>query len=612
MEDNVETPEVENEEILQRLVDTFEDFETTTATSRKETELDRDYYDGKQWTEDEIRALQARKQPVITINRIKPKIDFLLGMERQNRTDPKAYPRTPQHDQAANAASDALRYIADNNDFDQLSSECFESLLIEGTEAAEIYAEKKGDSIEIGIASYQWDRIWWDIHSRKRDFSDAKVKGITLWMDLNDAKEKWKGKDEILESAFESSQSIDDTYEDTPRTLWSSKAGKRERIRINMACFKEEGVWFYAYYVKNGFLTDPKPHPYKDEHGDPECPLEFQSAYVDRDGFRYGVVRPLRDIQDEINKRRSKSLHLLNSRNVIMENGAVQDIYKAKQELAKPDGIVEVNPQFRFELQNMSDLTAGQFQLMQESKNEIDSVGANPLQGKTETGSGRAFMAKQQAGQMELGPVFDSHRAFKRRIYRQIWNRVRQYWTEQRWVRITDDERNIRFVGLNKPITMADQIKEQFGEIPKQFINDPRLNQQIGMENPIAEMDMDIIIEESPDVINIQQEQFEELARLAQVYGPQEVPFEEIVRFSQLRGKDEYLKRVKGDEQQKAANAQKQQEVEEMQKIAINADIQDKMAAAEKKRASALRDIAETEKTRVETQFVPQDDQYYQ
>ena len=82
-------------------------------------------------------------------------------------------------------------------------------------------------------------------------------------------------------------------------------------------------------------------------------------------------------------KRRSKSLHLLNSRNAIMEKGAVDDVYKAKQEMAKPDGIVVVNPQFRFELQDMSDLTAGQFQLLQESKNEIDSVGANPLQGKT-------------------------------------------------------------------------------------------------------------------------------------------------------------------------------------------------------------------------------------
>jgi hypothetical protein len=41
------------------------------------------------------------------------------------------------------------------------------------------------------------------------------------------------------------------------------------------------------------------------------------SANVDHDGDRYGFIRNLKSAQDEINMRRSKALHLLNSRRVI-------------------------------------------------------------------------------------------------------------------------------------------------------------------------------------------------------------------------------------------------------------------------------------------------------
>ncbi len=614
----------------QRLIDAFEEFENETMEVRREAELDRDYYDGKQWTEDEIKTLRARKQPIITINRIKPKIDYLLGMERQMRTDPKAFPRTPKHDEAAQAVTDALRYIADNNDFDQLSSDGFEQLLIEGTEAYEIYVEEKGEKLEVGIATYHWDRIWWDIHSRKRDFSDAKTKGVTIWMYLEDAKERFPAKKEMLEDSFNTHADVDETFEDTPRTMWTDKSGKRKRVRINMACYQVKGVWHYAYYTKEGMLTDSVPHPYKDEHGDPECPLEFQSAYVDRDGFRYGAVRQFRDIQDEINKRRSKSLHLLNARQVTAEKGAVPDIQRAKSELKKPDGWVEYNRGFEFKINQTQDLAQGQLGLLQEAKNEIDAVGANALQGKTETDSGRAFIAKQQSGQMELGPIFDAHRAVKRRVYRQIWNRVRQYWDEERWVRVTDDEDNVKFVGLNQPVTLGEQIQEEFGQIPPEMMNDPRLQQVIGVKNNVADMDVDIIIEEGPDTVNMQQEQFEVVARLAEVYGPQHVPFEEILRLSSLRGKDAFLERTKGNEQQRQAMQQKQEQVEQLQQALAMAELANEQAKAQKTQAEAQKTVAsvediqaeimkklaeiekleaETNKTEAETSYIPDSDQ---
>jgi hypothetical protein len=78
------------------LVQMFEASEESTREARKLSERDRDYYDNKQWTAEETAALEKRKQPVVTYNRIARKIDFLSGLEKQQRKDPKAFPRNPK------------------------------------------------------------------------------------------------------------------------------------------------------------------------------------------------------------------------------------------------------------------------------------------------------------------------------------------------------------------------------------------------------------------------------------------------------------------------------------------------------------------------------------
>ena len=86
---------------LERVVGYFEEADQSSIESRYSSERDRNYYDNLQWTPDEIAEMENRRQPVITVNRIKPKVDFLLGMERTSRKVPKGLPRTQVHEDAA-------------------------------------------------------------------------------------------------------------------------------------------------------------------------------------------------------------------------------------------------------------------------------------------------------------------------------------------------------------------------------------------------------------------------------------------------------------------------------------------------------------------------------
>ena len=59
-----------------------------SADYRKRAERDRDFYDGVQWTSEEIEEMNRRGQPVPVFNHIFPKINYILGTEIATRVDP--------------------------------------------------------------------------------------------------------------------------------------------------------------------------------------------------------------------------------------------------------------------------------------------------------------------------------------------------------------------------------------------------------------------------------------------------------------------------------------------------------------------------------------------
>ena len=564
----------------------YQDFVTSTSDSRELAERDRDYVDNKQWTAEEQAILRKRKEPIVTINRIKPKIDSLIGLEVQSRVDVKAFPRTPKDEQSAEAATDSLRYIADNSDFDQVKTDAAYNLFIEGTCGGVVEVEKTSRGFEVRPHHIPWDRLIIDPRSCRKDGKDARWMGMAIWMDTEEARRVFP---KAEDGAFNSDRhTMGDTHDDKPKDLFISDS----RTKLIEIYYREAGQWHHCIFTGMGFLVKPRLSPYLDDESRPCNPIEIQRAFLDRDNNPYGYVRQMISVQDEINKRRSKALHLVSMRQVIAEDGAVNNVNTAKREFAKADGWIVKNRGFDIDVQNTSDLAMGQFNLLQEGKDEIDSIGANAsVMGKDDrVQSGRALQSRQQAGMAELTPVLDGLRSWELRMYRQMWCRVKQFWTEEKWVRVTDDEKNVKFVGLNKPVLYRD-VLEQRGT-PYDAL-DPRLDEVVGIENAVAELDVDIILDAVPDTVNIQSEQFELLVQMYQA-NPEAIPMEMIVESSSLRNKAAIIERLQGgSEEEKAAKQQAAQE-------AVQIEMQGKVVDIKATDAKAARDAAEAEKTQVE------------
>lgn len=599
---------------LEQVVMMVDDAEEATQDAREASEKDRDYYDGKQWTEDEAAELAKRGQPQSVFNRVAPKIDFILGMEAQTRTDPKAFPRTPMEDGGAEAVTDVVRYIMDANGWDNERSDCGEDFFIEGTCAVTVHAEphRVKKEMRVVINRIPWDRLFWDPRSRFPDFRDATYYGTVMWMDLDDvlSNPKWAHASEVIEqSVNDAGNSIDDTYDDRPKFgVWSDHQGKRHRVKIVQMWYKAGFEWYVCTFTEAGFLEKPQVSPYLDEDLESVPGLIIQSCKVDRNNDRYGLVRPLISPQEEINKRRSKSLHLLNMRQVIADTSAVQDRDLARRELAKPDGWVEVRPETRFEIAPTGDMTTGHFQLLAEAKAEIDAIGANSaLTGKDpREHSGRAIQARQQGGAIELARLFDRFRSFQLRVYRAAWMRARQYWSDEKTLRVTDSEKHIKYVGINQPVTKYEMLQHRGQQLPPLESmpeeDQIELTQVVGTRNNLAEADVDIIMDEGPDAITLQAEQFDQLTSLLGSLGGALPPpsimlmLRLIVEASGLRSKKQIVEMletggVSPEEQQKAQAEQEQ--AKQIQMANIQLDLEAKRADIQKTMSSAFKDVAQ-------------------
>lgn len=515
---------IEGDQALARFVHQFNWSADTSRDARLQAEIFRDYYDGKQWSEREVQILKDRGQPCITDNVIKDKVDYTLGLERKMRTDPKAQPRTPDDEPGADAATSALRYVSECNHFPQIKSSVFKNMAVEGFGGAEVIVDNdktyaKTKNKKVVIRYIRWDRLYYDGHSLADDFSDARYMGIVKWMDLDEAKVAYpKMADSFDLFTSQSFTQPTETYDDRPR--WFDRG--RKRVQILEHYYKTGSTWNRVVFTRVGILEEAAPSVYIDsETGQPECPLILQSLFVDRDGNRYGLIKRYKDLQDEINKRRSKSLHLLSVNQATAEKGAVQDVEKARKELARPDGFLEYTPGMKLDIRENADLAEGQFKLLQEAKASMSTTGPNEaLLGTTGDQSGRKTQLDQQGGLITLGIQGDNIRFWQKRVMCAAYNRMKQFWPSEQYIRITEGETS-KFTPVNSTYP-ATHPRVQKG-----------LVQPGSPMNVMADMEMDIIIDEAPEVATVQQEDFQALISLG-TDGRIPIPLQALIEASSL------------------------------------------------------------------------------
>jgi hypothetical protein len=312
-----------------------------------------------------------------------------------------------------------------------------------------------------------------------------------------------------------------------------------------------------------------------------------------RDNAPYGAIRNMRDPQEDLNKRRSKALHILSTNQVIMDQDAVEDLDTLAEEVARPDGIIQKKRGFDLKINRELDLAEEHVKLMEQDMHFLESssgVTDENLGQETNAKSGIAIQARQTQGSVVTAILFDNLRyAIQSQGGKQL-SLAEQFYTEPKVFRLTGSANTPEYVRINHAKL------DDFGNV-------------LGIENDLQRTEADFVVDEEDFQATVRQNMFQALLDLMGKLPP-EVSLQlldVVLEYGDIPGKEEIIKRVrkvngqpdpassKDPQAAAAAQAQQQQQAQDqaqqkqLQVQAALAESQLKLANARQSEASATK-----------------------
>ena len=545
--------------------------------SRRDMAIDADFYDNIQWTEEQAATLKARGQVPLVFNVTATTVDWVIGTEKRSRTDFKVLPRRKDDSKPAQRKSELLKYLADVNKTKFNVSRAFEDAAKVGLGWVEDGYQGDDEGEPLFSRYESWRNMLWDSAAVELDLTDARYVIRTKWVDLDVAQAMFPKRKSLLERSVDDSDNFAmvDSYGDEPMDgpeMESQGRGDGTYIADRVTGYQRRRIriiemWFKMPVTADkitggtfaGELFDPASPGHRDavEDGDGEVVKRptmrmyvalFTTAGMlwlspspyrhnrypftpiwnkrrDRDGMPYGLVRNIRDIQSDINKRAAKALHILSTNKVVMDKGAVDDIEELREEMAQPDAIIEVNANKNLKFDVDRELGQWHLELMSRNINMVQQVGGvtdENLGRSTNAVSGIAIQARQEQGALATAKLFDNYRLAQQiRGEKELAN-IEQFMSEEKQFRIT----NMR--GSPEYITVNDGLPE----------------------NSIVRTKADYVIDEDDWRASVRQAQVESLLELLTTLAPVNpqiaiVLMDLVVEAMDIPQREEIVKRIR-------------------------------------------------------------------
>jgi len=533
---------IKSRDLLEKLESWFIDATDWDKDWRDNAKVWYEYYHGKQWATEEVNALEERNQAVTTYNHIAPAIDSIIGGERQNRPEIKMVGRTMDDERIAQVKTSLYDYISDTSNSDDEIDKMELDGFITGRGWIGINPTMVGEDFDNIIHSYiDYRDMFTDSYSKKDDLTDARYIHQAVFTDEDIVKEMFpKYKQEMSGDnlyGFESSSDEGIWFDEKDRT--------RPRL-INTWYRDEEGRVNTVVWVKGQVLYKKK-QPYSMN----EFPFAQFTVKKDLNNMPYGLVRSMISAQDEVNKRHSKALHLLNARQVIAEEGAFVAWDEAKKTLAKPDGITKAADgaisEGRILMVDNVALASTQIQLMEHAKSQIFAMAGTNEASMGQSGqyeSAKKAQGAIAAAKNTLVPVLNKLRITRHRIAKITMMLVPDFYTDKKVIRILQPSGEYAFMPVNAPQLLDD------GTIQK--LNDLTVD------------DVDVTIEDAPSGLNDRIEQYNQLLGIQGQTG-RPIPMEILLRYSSLKDKHQLAAELKQHYAMEAQLQQAQGIIEQLQ-----------------------------------------------
>lgn len=625
---------LDNEEIMdlhRRLRAFYVTEQDRQFLNRMEQAEDDDFYDNIQWKPEEIQALTDRGQDPMIYNVLSASVDWITGTEKKTRSDFRILPRRKEEGKQAQRKTELMKYLSDASRSHFHKSRAFEDAIKVGIGWLEDGWDPAADGEPLYTRYENWRNVLYDSASQEMDLSDARYIFRHKWIDLDIAKAMFDKRKAVIERSVSSSSGLfsldqmSDEVSDAHENALQDRVGEasgsrtddlsgydRQRVRIIEAWIRipvmtdklsggafsgevydehseahQEAVasgtstiikrmvmrMHVAIFTAEGMLYFGR-SPYRHN----QFPLTPIWAYRRaKDGLPYGMIRRLKDIQRDVNKRAANALHILSTNKVVMDEGAVPDMDEFLEEVNRPDAVIikKTGKELRFNVdrefsESHVNMMSRSISMVQQASGVTDEL----LGRRTNASSGIAIQRRQEQGSMATAKLFD-HNTFAQQVRgEKVLANMEQFMSEKKAFRITNKQGVPEYVEVNDGLA----------------------------DNDIIRTKADYIIDEEDMRSTMRQAAADQLMQMIPQLSPQvaTVMLDLLIEMTDLPYADEIAKRIRSvtgmpdpnedpdnlspeDQEKKAAAAQQAQ----FQQEVAQAELRDKVASAALKEAQA-------------------------
>ena len=617
---------------------------------RRESDIDAEYYDSNQLTADQLEKMRMKGFPPIIENLIRPTIDAVLGLEAKTRTDWIVRADNDRWSDVALAMSAKLKQAEREGKADKACSEAYAHMIKSGVGWVEVSRSIVPNRYPYRIKSVHRREISWDW--RELDAESWRYLLRRRWFDRDVVAAMFPDKKDLIEWVANSWQgwydwNLQHSHLELARSWELERASTieayeyRDYLRQRLCLYE---LWYrrwksatmltlpdgrmvefdrkngqHVAAVNNGWLIPEKrpmaqvrcsfwlgPHrimdiksPYPHQHF-PYVP--FFAFREDLTGVPYGLIRPMRPQQDEVNARKAKMMWLLSAKRVRADKDAVEDHQLAKDEVSRPDAYIVMNPARRptsiFEVDDQMQLSEQQFKIYQDAKKSLQDVAGvyQAMLGKPDAGveSGVAISRLIEQGQITLAEVNDNYQNARRMVGELLMELVRDDIANGETIMVGEGPHR-------KEVTLNLEITTEFG---------PQIR------NDVKAAGLNVTLDDMPQTTTFRQQQLVAMAEFSKSL-PDEFKAlfaDYMIENTDFRNRHEIAERVRQrlgiqdnraprneeEAKQQQAAAQEAQEAKALQKRAAVAEVANQEADANYKNAQA-------DKLKAEIQTMGQD-----
>jgi hypothetical protein len=466
------------------------------ASLREKIREDFEFELGNQWDAADVETLRKAGVKALTINKLKPIIKLLTGIERQSKSDYKAYPEGSEDAITGEIVTRLMKNIVKNSDLEIKFSDTFKNGAIGGMCFIEPYVDYSFDMVngDMKFKKVSPLDIYLDPHFKEYDLSDSKfIIKVTSDLSKDDLVAIFPSEKKKIEGISSGKIQIDGTTTGVMHFQGRDypALGRGKEIDCKNAdglptydlidyFYKELDVRFFCVISDKGiieeFEVESKAEEFNAQFGGiiikrnipvikhaqvcgdtelyngvawsypryrsyPIMPFFAELTTEDLNDLSLtiqGVVRGLKDLNLEYNKRRTQELRHLNasanSGFEIEENQLSPEEEAKLKEFGSSPGIVikrrpNSNPIGRI---SPMPLSQGHSQLAAENAQDLkEASGVNPdlLANSSQSQSGRAILLKQRQGLAMIQEMLDNFANTKKMVGKFILSQLADIFT---------------------------------------------------------------------------------------------------------------------------------------------------------------------------------------